>query len=426
MTTAASLSAAERLLPGASLGTFRLPDEVAFIAAHGAGAQLTSTDGRRYIDYVLGSGPMVVGHAHPRVVEAVTEQAARGATFYALNEPAIRLAEQVTRLLPCAESLKYAGSGGEATLYALRIARAQTGRTKVLKFEGAYHGANDYALHGMRPGGDVWSAVRTPDSAGVPAALAETVIVTPYNDLQTVRERLEAEGDQVAAVLVEPVQRSIEPVPGFLAGLRELCDQTGALLVFDEIVTGFRLAPGGAQELYGVTPDLCTIGKALGGGLALAAVAGPHDLIALASPTRAEPGVYISGTLNGNPLAAAAGLATLEVLEEGDGWAAIAATGEALRAALLDAARQRSMPLRLIGPPSFMQPVFGGAEIVDARSLLATDRAMARAFCLELVRRGVFVPPAGKLYISTAHTAEHVEQTAALATEALDVIRQGA
>ena len=423
MTAADAIARVERLLPGASLGSFRLPDDVAFVAAFGAGAELHATDGRRFIDYVLGSGPMVLGHAHPRVVEAIVEQAARGTTYYVLNEPAIGLAERVCELVPCAESVKYCGSGGEATLYALRIARAATGRTRVLKFEGAYHGANDYALHGMVAGRGTDGPVRGADSAGVPAALADTMLVVPYNDLDAARDCLLASGD-VAAVLVEPVQRSVEPVPGFLAGLRALCDQVGAILIFDEIVTGFRVAMGGAQERYGVIPDLCTLGKALGGGLPLAAVAGRHELIAVASPTASEPAAYVSGTLNGNPLAAAAGLATLDVLAETDGCASLAAAGEQLRAGLLDAAERLSIPLQVIGPPAFAQPVFGDERVVDARALLRTDRAAARAFGVELVRRGVLVPPGGKLYVSTAHTSALVGETIERASEALAATRR--
>jgi glutamate-1-semialdehyde 2,1-aminomutase len=413
-----------RVLPGASLGMFRLPEDLAFVAGSGRGATLTSTDGREYVDYVLGSGPMVLGHAHPRVVEAIAEQAARGTTYYALNEPAIRLAERIIELIPCAESVKYCSTGSEATFYALRIARAFTGREKILKFEGAYHGANDYAVHGMTAAEDA-GPVRAADSRGVPAALAESVLVSTYNDLDTTRRLALDAGDDLAAILVEPVQRSIEPVPGFLAGLRALCDELGAVLIFDEIVTGFRISLRGAQDLFGVTPDLCTLGKALGGGLALAAVAGRRDMMSLTAPGDEPPAAFISGTLSGNPLAAAAGLATLEVLEEEDGCAAIAAAGETLRAGLVEAAERLSVPLRLIGPPSFAQPVFGEGRITDARSLLRTDRDQARRFALELVRHGVLVPPAGKLYVSTAHTPAIVEQTVERATEALRVVATG-
>jgi glutamate-1-semialdehyde 2,1-aminomutase len=423
VTVPAALTTVDRLLPGASLGSFRLPDEVAFVAARGAGAELFATDGRRFVDHVLGSGPMVLGHAYPRVVEAIAEQAARGTTYYVLNEPAIRLAERVCELVPCAESVKYCASGGEATLYALRIARAATGRTRVLKFEGAYHGANDYAVHGMVAGSETDGPIRAADSAGVPAALADTMLVVPFNDLGAARECMLAAGG-VAAVLVEPVQRSIEPLPGFLAGLRTLCDELGAVLIFDEVVTGFRLAMGGAQEHYGVIPDLCTLGKALGGGLPLAAVAGRRELIAVAAPAARQPAAYVSGTLNGNPLAAAAGLATLDVLAETDGCAALARIGEQLRSGLLDAAERLSIPLQVIGPPAFAQPVLGEEPVVDARAQLRTDRAAARAFGVELVRRGVLVAPGGKLYVSTAHTDALVEETIDCASDALAATRR--
>jgi glutamate-1-semialdehyde 2,1-aminomutase len=417
----ASLAAIDRLLPGASLGTFRLPDDVAFVAGSGRGATLTSTDGTEYLDYVLGSGPMVLGHAHPRVVEAIAEQAARGTTYYAVNEPAVALAERITELIPCAESVKYCSTGGEATFFAMRLARAFTGREKILKFEGGYHGANDYALHGMTADESA-GPVRPPNSRGVPSALADTVLVAPYNDLEETRRLALDARDDLAAILVEPVQRSIEPVPGFLAGLRELCDELGAVLIFDEIVTGFRMSLRGAQHLFGVTPDLCTLGKALGGGLPLAAVAGRQDILALSAPGAEPPEVFMSGTLSGNPLAAAAGLATLEVLEDGDGCAAIAAAGKAVRSGLVEAGERLSVPLQMIGPPSFAQPVFGEGPVTDARSLARTDRTTARRFAHELVRHGVLVPPAGKLYVSTAHSEAIVERTIERATEALRAV----
>lgn len=413
-------------LAGGLFGTFQLPKDLAFVVARGSGVILEATDGTTYLDHVLGSGPLVLGHAHPRVVEAIESQARRGTTFYALNEPGLELADRIAALVPCAESVKLVTSGSEAVFYALRIARATTGRTKVLKFEGAYHGHNDYSLHSLQPGGDdPQRPDAVPASAGIPTAVSEGVIVAPYNDIVSVEKLLEEHGADIAAVIVEPVQRSIEPLPGFLDALRRACDRIGALLVFDEVVTGFRLSLGGAQEIYGVTPDLCSLGKVIGGGLALAALAGRRELLEVTIPGNATgQHVYLSGTLNGNPLAAAAGLATLDVLAEDDGCGRIAMIGEQVGAGLLALARELSCPVSIIGPSAFPQPVFGATDpVTDARALQRTNMAAARAFGLELIKRGVFVHPGQKLYIATAHGSESLERFLSAARGALQAVR---
>ncbi len=407
------LDRAQRVIPGASVAAFHLPDDLNFVVARGEGAQVWSTDGRPYVDYLLGSGPLVLGHAHPRVVEAVREQAALGTTYHHLSEPAIRLAEKVTALVPCAEAVKFAGSGTEATFYALRLARAFTGREAVLKFDGGYHGAHDYGQQGLAG----------PESAGIPAAVAETVLVAPFNDLERTLELAEANARRLAAIVVEPVQRAIEPRPGFLQGLRQICDRTGALLVFDEVVTGFRLALGGAQERYGVRPDLCALAKALGGGLPLAAVAGRRDVLEASVPAGGRLPAYLGGTLNGNPLAAAAGLATLQVLEEESGPARLAATGMLLDGGFRDLGRRLSVPLQVIGPPAIGEPLFGEGEVHDLASYNATNRPAAVAFGEELLRRGIFCRPGFKLYVSTAHTPAHLDQTLEVAEEAVRAVR---
>src|SRR5262249_30112284 len=242
-----------------------------------------------------------------------------------------RFAAGIAALVGCAQGVKLGGDGAEATFYALRLARAFTGRDLVLKFEGAYHGHHDYALHGLKPTRDANYPLAQPDSAGIPAGVSSTVLIAPYNDLDTTMQLVEPVADRLAAIIGEPVQRSLMPKAGFLAGLRALCDRTGALLVFDEVVTGFRLALGGAQEVFGVEPDVCSLGKVIGGGLSLAAVAGRRDVLELTVPNRPNDGrsVYMSGTLNGNPPAAAAGLAPLDVLAEEDGAAPVRATGAA-------------------------------------------------------------------------------------------------
>ena len=296
------------LLPGRRVHIGSLPGGHPMIVARGLGSRVWDKDGNEYTDLLLGSGPMVIGHAHPHVVKAVERQVALGSTFYAPTEPLLALAERIVDALPCAEMVQFCSSGSEATHYSLRIARAATGRDMVLKFEGGFHGANDYSLMSMLPERQLPFPAAEASSAGIPAGLAENVLIAPYNDLVAAATLVEEYSTRIAAVIVEPVQRVISPVPGFLSGLRELTAREGIVLIFDEIVTGFRLGPGGAQERYGVTPDLATLGKVIGGGYPMAAVTGRRDLMALADSSRkGQPDfAYFSGTLNGNAVAAAA------------------------------------------------------------------------------------------------------------------------
>lgn len=410
----------ESFAPGATLGGFRLPADLGFVVARGEGASIWSTDGRQFVDYVLGSGPLILGHAHPRVVTAVQKQAALGTTFYYLNEPALELAERIMRLVPCAEAVKFCSSGTEATFYALRIARAATGRDTILKFAGGYHGSHDYGLQTLD------GSLQVSESLGIPAGVTESVLVAPFNDLASATALALANRDRLAAIIVEPVQRAIPPVPGFLKGLRSLCDQIGALLVFDEVVTGFRLALGGAQAVYGVTPDLCALAKAMGGGLPLAAVAGRRPLIELTVPRaeRTERAVYMGNTLNGNPLSCAAGLAALEVLEETDGTAVIAGSGAALAAGFAEAAARLDIPFSMLGPAAFGDPVLGPpASIQNQADYAASNRAASVAFGVELLRRGIFVNPGFKMYVSTAHGPSEIDQTVEIAAEAMRSVR---
>jgi len=314
------LADAEAIFPGRSTGSYAVPEWMKdMIVARGDGSRLYGADGTPYLDYILGSGPMFLGHAHPRVVAAVQEQAALGSTFYALNEPVIRLGRTIVDASPCAESIIFASSGAEATYLALRLARAFTGRELILRFAGGYHGHHDYA---------------STDSAGVPRATAATVLVAPFNDIEAVRQELDAHRGEVAAVLVEPLHRVTRPLPGFLADLKRAAQEAGALLIFDEVVTGFRLAWGGGQERYGVTPDLATYGKIIGGGYPVSAIAGRRDVLERASPRRSgeKDYAFISGTLSGNPIGAVAGFATLTELSQPGVCERLDHAGETLRA----------------------------------------------------------------------------------------------
>jgi glutamate-1-semialdehyde 2,1-aminomutase len=415
------------VIPGRILGSHSYPAGLNFIADRGEGASIFSTDRRQFTDYVLGSGPMIVGHAHPAVVAAIAEQAARGTHLYAMNERALELAQRIATDVPCAQALKFVGDGAEATFYALRIARAFTGRTKILKFEGGYHGHHDYAQFGGSSLRGRNESHRQPDCAGIPAAIADTVLVAPFNDLETVTSLVGEHGADLAAIIVEPVQRSVPPLPGFLKGLRALCDQAGAMLVFDELVTGFRLAFGGAQEAFGVTPDLCALGKVIGGGLPIAAVAGRRDLIELTVPDREQDGrsVFLSGTLNGNSLCCAAGIATLDVLAAENGPEKIARAGRLLAEGFQDSARRLSIPFQMLGPPSFAEPIFGEQPVRNFADHAATNQKASKQFGIEMTRRGNHVLFVAKYYLSTAHSDDQIAKTCADAYEAMRAVRDG-
>jgi glutamate-1-semialdehyde 2,1-aminomutase len=416
----ASLARADRVIAGGALNQLALPGGERRIIARGSGARVWDTEGREYIDHVLGSGPLILGHAHPAVVEAVERQLALGSTFYGLTEPAIELAERIVSRAPCAELVQFCNSGAEATFYALRIARAATGRDAVLKFEGGFHGSNDYALMSLFPTGAPDYPRADPTSSGIPHALVDEVLVSPFNDLEHARAIVERHAARLAAIIVEPVQRVIEPLPGFLAGLRELASRHGIVLVFDEVVTGFRLAPGGAQERYGVTADLAAYGKIIGGGHPLAAVAGRADLMRLADHRlRGRHGyVYISGTLNGNPVAATAGLATLDVLDDRSAYERLEAVGERMRTGLRDAFSAAGVPVQVLGVGPLFQVVVSAEEVREYRALRRGDRHRIRRVAQRVFDGGVYLT-AEKNYLSLAHTDEDVDRVVEAFAEAL-------
>src|SRR5580700_5488911 len=301
---------AKRVLPGGSFGN--LSAEI--VLRDGKGGRIWDEAGREYVDFLLGSGPMFIGHAHPEVTAAIQEQVPLGTTYFANNRHGIALAEAICDAVPCAEQVRFVCSGTEADLYAMRAARAFRKRDKILKFEGGYHGMSDYALMSLAPAKPGNFPQPVPDSAGIPRSLRDEILIAPFNDLEVVAGLVREHRDELAGVIVEPFQRIIPPAPGFLEGLRKITAENGILLIFDEVVTGFRLAYGGAQEYYGVVPDLCTLGKVIGGGFPLAAIAGRADIMAHFDRNAVgDDGFLVQvGTLSGNPVAAAAGLATLE------------------------------------------------------------------------------------------------------------------
>jgi glutamate-1-semialdehyde 2,1-aminomutase len=424
------LSTAGSLLPGACLGQNALPPELSFVVDHGQGSRLVDVRGRTYVDYVLGSGPLLLGHAHPAVVKAVQEQVTRGSTFHWLSEPSIRLAQMVVDAVPCAEQVRFLSTGTEATMFAGRMARTFTRREKILKFEGGWHGFHDYSMIGnWRVPSEAPYPHPGPDLGGIPRGAVESVLVAPFNDLATA-ERVATEWRaDLAAIIVEPLQRSIRPRPGFLAGLRELATRLGAILIFDEVVTGFRLAYGGAQEYYGVLPDLAVYGKALTCGFSLAAIAGRADVMATADPARKGTLDYagLSGTLSGNALACAAGIAALTELKRPGVYERLHAVGQHLRTGIARRAEKAGVPVQVLADGPIAQVFFVDphADMTSDRALRAADGRKGTRFGLECLRRGIFTLPNTKLYLSLAHTDADLDWTLDVMEESLRTVTRG-
>jgi glutamate-1-semialdehyde 2,1-aminomutase len=417
------LERASRVLPGGVLGSHRSGPGLEFVVREGRGGHLYDVNGRRYIDYLLGSGPMVLGHAHPAVVEAVRRQMDRGTSYMLLNEPSIELAEEIVRAVPCAEQVRYTSSGSEATFFALRVARAFRKREKVMKFEGGFHGSHDYALMSVVPRSPKAFPAPMSDSAGIPHVLEGEVLIAPYNDLATTEALIAAHHEELAAVLIEPYQRTIPPAPGFLEGLRKATRRYEVPLVFDEIVTGFRFAYGGAQEFYGVVPDLAAFGKIVAGGFPLACVAGPTAIMRHFDAALEGTPEYVwqAGTFNGNAISCAAGLATLAELRKPGSYQRLFRTGERLRDGLAAAVRRHGMVAQVSGEPPVFDLFFTDHPIVDYRATLTADRDKIKRFNQELVRRGV-VKAVNKIYISMAHTDADVDETIGIFDEVLAVL----
>jgi glutamate-1-semialdehyde 2,1-aminomutase len=396
-------------MPGGVLGTFALPAGREVVIERGEGSLVWDVDGKEYVDFVGGSGPMILGHAHPEVVDAVLAQVRRGTHYYVTTEAAIAFADKLVSAIPCAEEVKLTSSGAEATLYAMRMARAHTGREKVLRFAGSYHGHNDYAAIGT--------------SAGIPAAITDTVVTAPFNDLEATAALVERHRGELAAIIVEPLQRIVSPREGFLRGLRELATEAGAVLIFDEMVTGFRLAWGGGQERYGVTADLATYGKVIGGGFPMACVAGPSEIMQLANPrAKGDRYVFFSGTLNGNPTGATAGLATLGVLERPGTYERLESLSERLRSGLRRIAEGLPYPLQIVGEGALVGLVFAEGDPLDASTSARSDKARTVALEAELMRRGFLTNLASKLYVATSHTEEQMDRLLDAMSDALPAL----
>jgi glutamate-1-semialdehyde 2,1-aminomutase len=409
------------LLPGGVNSPVRAMQAIGrdpiFIAS-GEGATIIDVDGNDYVDWVSSWGPLIAGHAHPAVIDAVASAATNGTTFGAPTEGEVDLAAEVARRIPSAQMLRMTSSGTEATMSALRLARAVTGRELVLKFAGAYHGHVDGLL---AQAGSGLATQGIPASPGVPAAAAQATVIVPWNDAEAVIAATEQHS--LAAIVAEPVPANMGVVPpanGFLELLRKRANETGALLVFDEVITGFRAARGGAQELYGVMPDLTILGKVLGGGLPAAAYAGPPVLMERIAPAG---DVYQAGTLSGNPLAVAAGLATLELLDD-HAYKRLAKVTRKLADGLTKAAQRAGIPLQVQSVPGLLTPFFSSAPISDYAGAAACDTVAYGAWCRGLLARGIYPPPSQfeAWFPSLAHGEKEIEQTVRAAAVAFTEI----
>jgi glutamate-1-semialdehyde 2,1-aminomutase len=380
-------------------------------------------DGNEYVDYLIGSGPMLLGHGHPEVMEAVLEQLPKGQTFFANNTLGIELAEVICDAVPCAEQLRYVSTGGEADMYAIRLARAYTGREKIVKFEGGYHGMSAEAQMSLAPSKRVNFPQAVPDSAGIPADVGDNVLVAPFNDPVYIQSLLSEFGNDVAAIIVEPLQRIIPPAPGFLELLRQECDRYGIVLIFDEVVTGFRFAYGGAQEYYGVTPDVTTLGKVIGGGFPLAAIVGRRDIMAHfdKSDVGADKWLMQLGTLSGNPIAAAAGLKSLEILNRKGAYDHLLGLGDRVSQMIRDALGKTGVPFHIVGHPTLFEVVFHEVQPLDYRMVQNGDAQAAKAWNDTLRANGIFKSP-GKTYPSLILSEEDLAITQAAIDKAAQAV----
>ncbi len=388
----------------------------------GEGAYLVDVDGNRYIDYVLSWGPLILGHAHPRVVEAIRETAGRGTSFGAPSPLEVELARRITAMMPNVELLRFVNSGTEAAMSAIRLARAATGRGKVVKFQGAYHGHADMLLVQAGSGA---ATLGLPDSPGVTRGAVSDTLIASYNDIESVRALFNAFPEDVAAVIVEPVVGNMGLVPprdGFLAELRAVTEEFGSLLIFDEVMTGFRVHPGGAQALYGIRPDLTVLGKVVGGGLPVGVYGGRRDIMELVAP---QGPVYQAGTLSGNPLAMAAGIAALDVLRDPSVWQKLDRAGDRLVEGLAAAAAEAGVPVQCRRVGAMLGLFFAENPVTDWESAARSDSARFATYHTAMLDRGVYLPPSQfeAAFLSTAHGEVEIARTLNAAREAFRLCR---
>ncbi len=419
-TSEALIRRAERSIPGgvnSPVRAFKGVGGTPVFLTRGEGARVFDADGNAYIDYVGAWGPMILGHSAPSVTEAVIERARLGLGFGAPTELEIEMAERVVSLMPAIERVRMVNSGTEATMSAIRLARGFTGRDRIVKFEGCYHGHSDSLL--ARAGSGLLT-LGIPNSPGVPADLAQHTLNLPFNDIDAASGLFARYGDSIACVIIEPVAGNmgcVPPLPGYLAGLRELTQRHGALLIFDEVMTGFRVARGGAQERYGIQPDLTTLGKIIGGGLPVGAFGGRADIMSKIAP---EGPVYQAGTLSGNPLAMAAGLAMLEALQAPDFYANLEARTGQLATGLVDRARRHGLPITVNHVCGMFSLFFTGDPVHSFKDVERCDVARFNRFFHTLLDHGVYLAPSAfeAGFVSAAHDDSVIESTLSIADAA--------
>ncbi|MCC6492912.1 MAG: aspartate aminotransferase family protein [Pirellulales bacterium] len=414
-----------RVFPAGGNGEFNLPPELATVIVRGEGCRLWTSAGRQMLDFSMGWGSVLPGHAHPQVVEAVQRQLTSGTNFAHVTEQSLALAEDIIAASPACQSIRFCASGTEATMYCLRLARAYTGRPKVLKFEGAYHGAHDVGVASLFPAEPPDFPQTVSSSAGIDPGVEQHTLAAPFNDAEATAEILARHGHEIAGVIVEPLQRCLPPLPGFLQSLHSATRDCGALVIFDEVVTGFRLAYGGAQEYFGVIPDLVAYGKALGGGLPLGAFGGRQEVMELVREDRFDRDDYVwtASTLGGNPVSAAAARAALTIYRAEDVYRRLHGLGQYLRRNMTDVLAEYDVPAAILGDGPLAQIAFTAGEPRDYRSSRHADAPLARRLMLELFARGVFLNPMGtKLYLSLAHDEAACDEFCEVLTGALDAV----
>ena len=398
---------AKNYLPGGVDSPVRAIKPYPFFATKGEGPRLFDVDGNSYLDYCLAYGPLVLGHAYPPVMKAVSEQLSRGTAYGVPTENEIKLAKEVVRRVPCAEMVRFVNSGTEATMSAIRLARAVTGKNKIVKFEGAYHGAHDYVLVKSGSG-----AFGLPDSPGVPEETTRNTVLVPFNDKETIISLVEKEKDELATIILEPVMGNVGCIPpkkGFLEFLREITAENNIILIFDEVITGFRIAEGGAQEYFGVTPDLVTFGKILGGGFPIGAFAGKKEFMERIAPAG---DVYQAGTFNGNPISITAGLETMKHLDK-DFYQEMDVKGLEMRRGLQDILEDASLNYQVAGLSSMFHIYFTDNEVWDYSQAKSADTEKFNSYFQTLLAGGVFIPPSQFecCFLSQAHSSEDIQTT---------------
>ncbi|MGZ7108740.1 MAG: glutamate-1-semialdehyde 2,1-aminomutase [Methanobacterium sp.] len=411
---------AKNYLPGGVDSPVRAYKPYPFFAKHAKGSKLFDVDGNVYIDYCLAYGPLVLGHANYKILHEVKKQLEQGTAFGVPTQKEIELAKMVIKKVPCAEMVRFVNSGTEATMSAIRLSRAATGKKKIIKFEGSYHGAHDYVLVKSGSG-----AVGLPDSPGVPEETTKNTILIPFNDEEALIDIINREGSEIGTIIVEPVMGNIGcilPKKGYLNFLRKISDENNIILIFDEVITGFRIAEGGAQEYFGVIPDVVTLGKILGGGFPMDALAGKKELMEMMAPAG---NVYQAGTFNGNPISVTAGIAMLKQLDAFF-YKDLNKKGDAMRMGLNDVFNDNDFNFNVAGLSSMFQVYFTDEEVYDYNSAKSADTEKFGRYFNEMLKKGVFIPPSQFecCFISLMHDDEDIEKTLEGADLALKSIRK--